>query len=376
MDEWPPRATLFLHEDTLARTLAYEQDLHQWRIAELEAGRGDPGRPTYEEASGRLHSFGCHASPVLQAFGGTQFTQHRLHAACSLEPIMRNEGGRPVFDHWDCPGIDNPTSLNPFPIIDTLLSIPFSLLHTLPRLAAIAPLSVYQRQLVTMGLEIVSLWWWDPPPDLIEKSEKICLQKNVLNQHDGTRSAKPYPIHDQSRHSTTFLMKQLINTYHGTPTTRSSNCNCNQNERTFELTSGQILFGSGDEPLLTPGHEGLAETGDVQRADKGIATGALSSPVSFEAWDVQTIEGTETSDDIDAMEDVEERPPTGPSSSDILSWYEQVAESVPEPLPLTPGSFERGFIGGMSTNDVLMIKGLIDPPVYIQFFDLGSFSRL
>ena len=58
MDHRPPGATLFLHEDILARTLAYEQDLHQWRTAELEAGRGDPGRPTYEEASGRLHSFG------------------------------------------------------------------------------------------------------------------------------------------------------------------------------------------------------------------------------------------------------------------------------------------------------------------------------
>jgi hypothetical protein len=58
MNEQPPRATLFLHEDILARTLAYEQDLCQWRIAELEAGRSDPGRPAYEEASGRLHSFG------------------------------------------------------------------------------------------------------------------------------------------------------------------------------------------------------------------------------------------------------------------------------------------------------------------------------
>lgn len=58
MDDPLPRMTLFLHEDLLARTLAYEQELQQWRVAELEAGRGDPGRPTYEEASGRLHSFG------------------------------------------------------------------------------------------------------------------------------------------------------------------------------------------------------------------------------------------------------------------------------------------------------------------------------
>ena len=106
----------------------------------------------------------------------------------------------------------------------------------------------------------------------------------------------------------------------------------------------------------------------MQRADKGIVTDALS-----EAWDVQTIEGTETSDDIDIMED---KLPTGPSSSDILSWYEQVVKSTPEPLPLIPGSFERGVIGGMSTNDVLMIKGLIDRLEYIQFLDLGSFSHL
>ncbi|KAM6499398.1 hypothetical protein JOM56_004906 [Amanita muscaria] len=311
VDERPPRATLFLHEDILARTLAYEQDLHQWRITELEAGRGDPGRPTYEEAS------------VLQAFGGTQCTQHRFHAANSFSPFIRNEENGQVralhvYEHQDCPGIDDPTSRNPFPVIDTLLSIPFSLLHNLPRLAAIVPISVYQQQLITMGSEIAHLWWWDPPPDLIEKSEKIRLQKNAQNQYDGTRNGS----------------------------------------------------------LLTPGHEGLAETGDVQRADKGIVTGAMSLPVTFEAWDVQTIEGTETSDDIDAMEDVEEKPPTGPSSSDILSWYEQVAESAPEPLPLIPGSFERGVIGGMSTNDVLMIKGLIDPPVYIQFLDLSLFSRL
>lgn len=54
----PPLITLFPHEDVLARTLAYEQDLFQWRIAELKAGREDPGRPLYEEVSDFFHSFG------------------------------------------------------------------------------------------------------------------------------------------------------------------------------------------------------------------------------------------------------------------------------------------------------------------------------
>jgi hypothetical protein len=55
MDQNPPRSTLFLHEDVLARNLAYEQDLQAWRISELEAGRPDPGRPTYNEVSGSLN---------------------------------------------------------------------------------------------------------------------------------------------------------------------------------------------------------------------------------------------------------------------------------------------------------------------------------
>ena len=44
--------TLFLHEDIIAKTLAYERDLKRYRLNEIEAGRGDPGRPTYVEVFG------------------------------------------------------------------------------------------------------------------------------------------------------------------------------------------------------------------------------------------------------------------------------------------------------------------------------------
>jgi hypothetical protein len=49
IDSRPPFATLFLHEDLLARTLAFEIELQRRRCTEIEAGRGDPGRPVYEE---------------------------------------------------------------------------------------------------------------------------------------------------------------------------------------------------------------------------------------------------------------------------------------------------------------------------------------
>ena len=60
LDATPPGATIFLHEDILARTLAYEQELQEWRRSELRAGRTDPGRPAYEDvfSVGNLLGFG------------------------------------------------------------------------------------------------------------------------------------------------------------------------------------------------------------------------------------------------------------------------------------------------------------------------------
>ena len=43
--------------------------------------------------------------------------------------------------------------------------------------------------------------------------------------------------------------------------------------------------------------------------------------------------------------------------------------------PLIPKSFEKGIIGSMSTNDFLMIKGLIDPMLYVQYMHLDVFSQ-
>ena len=50
MDSSLPIATLFLHENLVAWTLAFELDLKQWRLAEIEGSRGDLGRPNYLDA--------------------------------------------------------------------------------------------------------------------------------------------------------------------------------------------------------------------------------------------------------------------------------------------------------------------------------------
>lgn len=394
-DERPTRATIFLHEDIIARTLAYELEVYQWRIDELKAGRGDPGRPTFQQV--RSSSF-IHwqylASPILQAFGGMPITQHRYHAAFNMFPISRNIGtprNDKIYYHEDCPGIDDLTSINNFPVIDTLLSIPFSLLHTVPRLAGIVPLSVYQQQLITMGTEIIRLWWWKPSPKLIEELQRM---RTPSHQSNLNRSPAPKCISHPSRLGTTFSSMEPI-TMRGnptTPTTHSSDCDPNQDVPTFDLPSGQVFLGmapsvswDGDGLLLTARDEGLVEMADVLHANKSTSLPTHNVQTKTLDGQTETLDGrTETLDQsIMGMEDsdnkdVKVKPLTCLSSLDIQVWSKKVAGSVPEPLPpsLTPGSFERGNIGGLSTNDILMIKGLIHPPVYVQFFDLSSFSQL
>jgi hypothetical protein len=229
-----------------------------------------------------------------------------------------------------------------------------------------------------MGVEIIRLWWWDPPSDMIDRSCRIRLRNLTENRQDDIRQAKPDPIHHPSRTDTTFRTKQPVITY-GTRTMQCPSHNLNQDEGTVELPSGQILLGTTpslswdrDGILLTP-REGLAKMEDVQCTDKSLVSWA-ATPTS-EAWDFRTLEGFQADDDdLDDIEDAEESPSGCLTSFDIMSWYDKVVDSGLEPLPLTPSPFERGVMGGLSVNDVLMIKGLIDPRAYIQFFYPCPFS--
>jgi len=80
----------------------------------------------------------------------------------------------PLYYSWDCPGSDNPASQNNFPIVKTILSVPFSLIHNLPRLCAIMTYTPFQQQLIVKSLEIMYLWWWDPSLDEIRDPEGCC----------------------------------------------------------------------------------------------------------------------------------------------------------------------------------------------------------
>ena len=269
-------------------------------------------------------------------------TQHRYHCSSTVEDFLRVIHDEPtnqqphIYHANDCPGIYNSTSFHNFPVINTLLSIPFSLLHNLPRLCGISPLSNYQKQLIAMGSETIALWLWDPSPSMIREMEVTQKQNWALNLQNDNKVPKPHPIHHPSCKDTTFL----FNTH-------------------LTVTDG---------PLFVAMDEGPTKGGDLQHV-RGSFDGIVGSPVTSGGWS-----GTEHPGDTGNVKAREDKSTICPSSSDIISWYQTVIYSELEPPSLIPTPFEKGVIGGMSVNDVLMVKGLIHPLVYLQFMDLTSFS--
>ena len=150
---------------------------------------------------------------------------------------------------------DDPTSSRPFPVIPTLLSIPFSLLHTTSRLAAVLPLSIYQTELLAMAIEIIRLWWWDPSPQMLEQC-RITRSLNIAanRQNDG-QSAKPPPIHDPLRTTTTFATKRPTITF-GAQTTNFPH-NLNWGKDAVQRDSGPAILALSLAPGwdLAHGHE-------------------------------------------------------------------------------------------------------------------------
>ncbi len=122
-------------------------------------------------------------------------TPHRWHASVHYRGVARSTSDDTdviLFRKNQCPGIDPPHP-DPFPVIDTLLSIPFSLMFNLPRLVGLTDGSTFRLDLIKMAAEVASLWAWDP---------NVPLNTPVIL--DPQRNVMPRPIYDASRNATTF----------------------------------------------------------------------------------------------------------------------------------------------------------------------------
>jgi len=225
-----------------------------------------------------------------------QTNSHRYHLS-GINPFafVRKDGDDfTIYKTSDCPGIDDPTSAQCFPVIPTLLSIPFSLLNTTPRLAALLPLSTYQTELLAMAFEIIRLWWWDPSPQMLEESRATRRLNIATDRQNDGQSAKPLPIHDPSRTTTTFATMQPTTAF-GARTTNFPR-NLNRGENAVQRDPGPLIPGP---VILAPQvPDGILPTVmDEELLKENIGntamTGVIGSPVSSEAE-------TEDQNDIDS----------------------------------------------------------------------------
>lgn len=299
------------------------------------------------------------------------FTEHRWHSRGSAFVDMDEAK---LYDARDCPGV-HPPSNNAFPAIRTLLSIPFSLLHALPRLSAIVPRSQYQHELIAMGEEIVFLWSWDPSPGEVA----LLPIRASRNNTRAVRSSQPIPIRD--RNNVTFdTMRPHVTFGPATGVHRADhNVRSVPDGTAFELASGQVAisvipllsWGSGAGLQLSDGDGEQLDT-NYKETDLTHDTIATFLEGFSETISVSSNESREWQDPEEKTRDQCWSP------SAIVDWSNMIIDENEKTLkvpPLIPTSFEKGIIGGMSTNDFLMIKGLIDPRLYIQYMHLELFSQ-
>lgn len=146
---------------------------------------------------------------------------------------------------------------------------------------------------------------------------------------------------------------------------------------TFGLTSGQVAISV--IPLLSLGSAGL-QLSDGEQLD----TNYKETDLTHETI-ATFLEGFSEMTTVSPNESCEWQDPEEKthdqcwSLSAIINWSNMIIDENEKTLlkvaPLIPMSFEKGIIGSMSTNDFLMIKGLIDPMLYLQYMHLDVFSQ-
>ncbi|KAJ6627407.1 hypothetical protein B0H10DRAFT_1994358 [Mycena sp. CBHHK59/15] len=359
-----PDATLFPREDVLIRTLAYERDVQAYRLERLRSFCGDPGRPEYADGY-PIITEAQSDPPVLNSNHFGPIIPHRFHCT-SQEYILRVNQQGPSFSPTlysadACPGIPLGPSGLQFPVVDTLLSIPFSILHNLPRLQALQPYSPYQAQLVAIATEIILLWGWDSSPTEVAAFPKSGDVPVPLQW--------PVPILHPSRVDTVSATVSFTLSFSAitndplsmAPTSSSAPTNA------VTLQSGEILLHSTD--VHWDRESGLVLVAAPIVSEKGIDVFGIPDSPSL-AWDDYDAD-SEEEDQVQA--DTPDRVTTL-NAEDVILWVQGVQNCGVETLPeLLPTPFCKGTQGGMAANDILMNMGAIDPTDYAHFLDLASF---
>ncbi|KAJ7130260.1 hypothetical protein C8R44DRAFT_978392 [Mycena epipterygia] len=314
VDKGATGLTLFPHEDVVAKTLEYELDVREWRLNEVNAGRGDPGRPSYISGypAGSLSKTDPAIGPVLPC---------RLHmSARSPNPELILVQGTPpkIYPPDQCPGYG---ADDQFPIINTLLSIPFAILHQTPRLSALMPIDQYQAQMVNMATEIMFLYGWDP-----------VVAAPISPSAVSVRAPPPCTI--MERKATFQSMLPYLESV----------------DRSGEGNGRRVRLRSLPPRTPSPHHSQLLAVAELPDGsfpgctDKNTGIGVSAADSCLQVLDT-------------AISDIDNS-----SGRDVSG----------EDLAETESTW--GFIRG-TVNEALMIRGCIDPAVYIQYADLERLKR-
>ena len=236
------------------------------------------------------------------------------------------------------------------------------MLHNLPRLSALVTSSRFRRDLVAMAVEIVSLWAWDPEP------------LNVpITATNPQRTAMPPPIYDDSRNATFTTMQPLpLSTAPSTVGLGApSDSSC-----VVQADSGAYVIGSSPRVYLQDGALIAVPPEHDMDMKKALIGPTITAPSCM----------TRSASPSGSMESTPESECGGCNDGlgpelDLVSLQARVAACLEgldmealDPLSAAmnnPKPFIPGSMGGMTANDILMVKGLIKPSLYVHFYDLS-----
>lgn len=269
-----------------------------------------------------------------------------------------------MFRKEQCPGIDPPHP-DPFPIIDTLLSIPFSLMYNLPRLQGLISGSALRLDLIKMAAEVSTLWAWDPD---VSVNTPVIL--------NSLRDPMPRPIHDTSRNETFASMRPSViaSIPAGPSASGTPALDC-----VVQADSGAYIIGTSPHVRLHDGALTIVpldlnlriEKEKIRPPTTHVAATSLFGSISQLSGSMEGI----PSDTVDSADESKAKVDLIPLQASVGAWLEDIEKEDLDPLPADVNDtdpFIPGVVGGMSVNDILMVKGQIDPSVYIQFFDLSA----
>ena len=211
-----------------------------------------------------------------------------------------------------------------------------------------------------MATKVIELWSWDPSPEELQQGGMI----NTNTQ----RAPWPASVFDQSRNGVTF---ESYRSYFEPalppappPAALTSTQTPSNHESVHSLTAGQVVIG-GVVGVTYDKEEGLGTTATSIDAEASKEVASLSSwprPVSEQSCSSHTSEHSSLPKD-----------PIRRTVDETESWRKGTELAEPENIEIARSPFERGCIGDCSVNDRLMVMGLIDPQIWVRFWDLSVF---